>query len=181
MHCLGLTDVFSANQHAIIFEFLNCLPNCFLTTENNPPTIELKVLLEISFHWSFFSSNSLFKSRPFTSTCNVHIFLKHLSTMKKDLTSALNRWHICTQSCMIGCWYNRWNGTASVSSAPSSKNTPAKCSCGEKTTYSRVDSDITKEFPFWYTRHRQLPFTRINGPPNKTSLFKGIFSLSPHP
>lgn len=67
------------------------------------------------------------------------------STLKtkgvKALTSVLNLWHICMQSCMIGCWYNRWNGTASVSSAPSSKNTPAKRSCGEKMTWWRVDTD----------------------------------------
>ena len=53
---------------------------------------------------------------------------------------------------MIGCWYNKWNGTASDSSAPSSKNTPAKRSWGKKRTSSCVDWNIRKEFPFWHTR-----------------------------
>lgn len=64
----------------------------------------------------------------------------------------MNRWHICMQSWIIGCWYNRWNGTASVSSAPSSKNTPAKRSWGKKRTNSRVDADNTNSL--FHNRHR---------------------------
>ena len=156
-----------ANQQAEFFAFI-------ITIENNSSHNSAKGI----FIWVSFQVIGFLNPAPLSLYHAQILKVPYIGT-KKNLTNALNRWHICTQSWMIGCWYNRWNGTASVSSAPSSKNTPAKRSWGEKRTKSRVDSDNTNFL--LHNRQRHLQFTRINGPSNKTSLIKGLFSLSVHP